>query len=207
MMPGYDNPCNSEEAVNSLVLSAQNGDSDSVRILMEQYEQFARSQTRSYFLPGGDREDLEQEALLGLYKAILSFDVNHGASFISFARLCVVRQIITAVKGATRKKNDILNSSASFDAELFDSDVTLLEILPSTMSNPEKELTEKEEYSLLWDKVIKKLSRLEKEVFYLRGLGLKYSDIAQRLGRSEKAIDNAVHRIRIKSKKLIDNDP
>jgi RNA polymerase sporulation-specific sigma factor len=189
-----------------LVFSSQNGDGLATECLMDRYENFVRSKARSYFLIGADREDIVQEGMIGLFKSIRDFRYEKMASFKAFAELCITRQIITAIKTATRQKHIPLNSYISLNKPAYDkdSDRTLIDtICGEPESNPEEIIIDREKLRSMKDKIGKLLSELEWEVLtaYLRGKS--YQEIAKDMGRHVKSIDNALQRIKTKLDKML----
>ena len=170
--------------------------------LMERYKDFVRSKARAYFLMGADSEDVIQEGMIGLYKAVMNYDASKNVSFRSFAELCVVRQIVSAVKQATRKKQQPLNTYVSLNRTLRDDEekeITMIELLPAASSyNPEEFYIEKENANGFWKQIDGELSSLEKQVLHLYLSGLDYREIATRLNKPSKSIDNALQRIKKK---------
>jgi RNA polymerase sporulation-specific sigma factor len=183
-----------------LVARSREGDDRALVELLERYRGFARSKARSYFLVGGDREDIVQEGMIGLYKAVRDYADGHGASFRSFAELCITRQILTAIKTATRQKHTPLNSYVSFDRPHEDDpDRTVGDSLAvETAADPLEMLVEDDELRQLQHTFDEVLSGLETEVLQLYVEGRSYQEIAQRLGRRVKSIDNALQRIKRK---------
>lgn len=183
-----------------LIAKAQEKDEAAIAEILRRYSKLAKSISHLYFIPGGEREDLEQEALIGLHEAIQSFNPQYNTSFAAFAKLCIKRELITAVKTANRKKHEILNKSSSIDDKGNSSERrSLLELLPTANNNPEEIFLHSEKETHMLDSLYERFSPLEKAVFEKRMEGLSYADIAQELGRSAKAVDNAVHRIRLKA--------
>jgi RNA polymerase sporulation-specific sigma factor len=183
-----------------LVARSRAGDDRALVELLERYRGFARSKARSYFLVGGDREDIVQEGMIGLYKAVRDYAEGHGASFRSFAELCITRQILTAIKTATRQKHTPLNSYVSFDRPHEDDpDRTIGDSLAvETAADPLEMLVEDDDLRQLQHAFDEVLSGLETEVLQLYVEGRSYQEIAQRLGRRVKSIDNALQRIKRK---------
>lgn len=159
-----------------------------------------RKKTRGYFIFGADKEDVIQEGMVGLYKAIRDYRPEKEASFISFAELCINRQIISAIKAASRQKHIPLNTSISIDRPVTndDDDYTYLDFLSKTGGNPEDEVIGKENFKILEREILKNLSKMEQEVlsYYLRGRS--YTQIAVLMNKDEKSIDNALQRIKKK---------
>ncbi len=168
--------------------------------LIKKYINFVRFKTRSYFLIGAEREDIIQEGLIGLYKAVRDFQDNKFSSFRSFAELCITRQIITAVKTSTRQKHIPLNSYTSLNKQIYDdSDRTLLDILSEIyVSDPEELIMKNEEFSIIESKLKSILTKLEWQVFISYLSGNSYKEIAIELNRQIKSIDNALQRIKQK---------
>ena len=179
---------------------AQNGDGQALAYLLNKYKNFVRSKARSYFLIGADHEDIVQEGMIGLYKAIRDFQPSRLASFRSFAELCVKRQIITAIKAATRQKHVPLNSYVSLNKPLYDeeSDSTLLDVIEGRVTNPEDLYISQEDLSRIQSQISEVLSDLEKQVLDAFMDGKSYQEIAELLGRHVKSIDNALQRVKRK---------
>lgn len=185
-------------------LSAQ-GDLIATEYILARYKNLVRSRARMYFLAGADKEDLIQEGMIGLFKAIRDFDCDRPASFHGFAELCIKRQIITAVKTATRQKHMPLNSYVSLSNPMYegDSEGVLEEILPGgTESDPEHLFISKENAEFLNERMDELLSSLEKSVlaYYLEGKS--YQEIAELLDKTPKSIDNALQRVKKKMERF-----
>ena len=187
-----------------LAVAAQGGDRQAQQLLIERYRRFARAKGRGYFLVGGDSDDIEQEALIGLYKAIRDYLPERQASFRAFAELCITRQIITAIKTATRQKHQPLNqyvsiagASRSDDSPTNDRVVEdLLDDSPS--SDPADQVVSGERLDSLRAAMGEMLSSLEVDVLRLYVEGKSYQEIGDVLGRHVKSIDNALQRIKRK---------
>ncbi len=183
------------------------GDSLAEEYLLNKYKNFVRSKARSYFLIGADHEDIVQEGMIGLYKAIRDFRQEKLSSFRAFAELCITRQIITAIKTATRQKHIPLNSYVSLNKPLYDeeSDRTLLDVLmEGTTSNPEDMIINQENLGNIHQKINEVLSGLEQEVLAAYLDGKSYQEIAEALGRHVKSIDNALQRVKRKLEKYLE---
>jgi RNA polymerase sporulation-specific sigma factor len=183
------------------------GDSDALEYLINKYKNFVRAKARSYFLIGADREDIVQEGMIGLYKSIRDFRGDKLASFKAFAELCITRQIITAIKTATRQKHIPLNSYVSLDKPIYDedSDRTLLDIICGTrVTDPEELIINQEEYDDIEDKMSELLSDLEQRVLLLYLDGRSYQEIAVDLRRHVKSIDNALQRVKRKLERYLE---
>ena len=185
-----------------LAALAQEGDRDALDALIDRYRRFARAKSRGYFLVGGDSDDIEQEALIGLYKAARDFRPEHQASFRAFAELCITRQIITAIKTATRQKHQPLNQYVSIsgtrggDEPGERSMEDLLLVQPG--SDPADRLLADERLATLREAMGRLLSSLEVDVLRLYVEGKSYQEIGELLGRHVKSIDNALQRIKRK---------
>ncbi len=178
-----------------------NGNSVAEEVLIKRYKNFVLAKSRSYFLVGADREDIVQEGMIGLYKAIRDYRIERLASFRAFAELCITRQIITAIKAATRQKHQPLNSYISLNKPIYDeeSDRTLLDILKgSKLTNPEQLFISKETYELIEDKIYEMLSDLEFDVLQEYLKGKSYQAIAEELDKHVKSVDNALQRVKRK---------
>ena len=185
----------------------QQGDSLAQEYVFNKYKNFVRSKARSYFLIGADHEDIVQEGMIGLYKAIRDYRPDKLSSFRAFAELCITRQIITAIKTATRQKHIPLNSYVSLNKPLYDeeSDRTLLDvIIEGRASNPEELIIGQEDLSSIHAKIDEVLSSLEQEVLRSYLDGKSYQEIADNLGRHVKSIDNALQRVTRKLEKYLE---
>ena len=193
-----------------IAMLAQAGDEDASEYLLNKYKNFVRSKARSYFLVGADHEDIVQEGMIGLFKAVRDFRPDKLASFRAFAELCVTRQIITAIKTATRQKHIPLNSYVSLNRPIYDeeSDRTLMDVLSEVqMAGPEELLISREDYSSVENRISEVLSDLEMEVLNSYLEGKSYQEIAEDLGRHVKSIDNALQRVKRKLEKSLDLKP
>ena len=190
-----------------IVQAVHDNDSEALEYLINKYRNFVRAKARSYFLIGADREDIIQEGMIGLYKAIRDFRGDKLASFKAFAELCITRQIITAIKTATRQKHIPLNSYVSLDKPIYDeeSDRTLMDVIcGSQVSDPEELVINQEEFIGLEDKMSEILSDLERKVLMLYLDGRSYQEIAVDLNRHVKSIDNALQRVKRKLEKYLE---
>ncbi len=177
--------------------------------LLDKYKNFVRAKARSYFLIGADHEDIVQEGMIGLYKAIRDYRPEKLSSFRAFAELCITRQIITAIKTATRQKHIPLNSYISLNKPLYDeeSDRTLLDvIMEGRVSNPEEIIINREDLVGIHSKINDVLSGLEQDVLNAYLDGKSYQEIANTLGRHVKSIDNALQRVKRKLEKYLDEN-
>ena len=185
-----------------IALQAQEADGAALEYLLNKYKNFVRSRARSYFLIGADHEDIVQEGMIGLYKAIRDFRTDKLASFRAFAELCITRQIITAIKSATRKKHIPLNTYVSLSRPVYedgDGERTLIDVLETTrISDPEEALIGRESYEAVARDIENALSKLEREALSLYLQGLSYQQIAAAMGRSTKCVDNAIQRVKKK---------
>ena len=190
------------------VMLAQSGDGDALVYLLKKYKNFVRSKARSYFLIGADHEDIVQEGMIGLYKSIRDFQPDRLASFRSFAELCIKRQIITAIKAATRQKHMPLNSYVSLNKPLYDeeSDRTLLDVIEGRVTNPEDLFISQEELNGIQNQIDQLLSDLERQVLDAFMDGKSYQEIAELLGRHVKSIDNALQRVKRKLFKFLEEN-
>lgn len=189
-----------------LVEQVQQGDGQALNQLILKYKGFVRGKARTYFLIGADREDIIQEGMIGLYKAIRDYRPDKLSSFKMFAELCVTRQIITAIKTATRQKHIPLNSYVSLDKPIYDeeSDRTLIDIIAEDeLGDPEKLLINREKNGDMEIKMREVLSELEQEVLNLYLDGCSYQEISLKLNRHVKSIDNALQRVKKKVRTLL----
>ncbi|MFB6804995.1 RNA polymerase sporulation sigma factor SigH [Peribacillus butanolivorans] len=184
-----------------LVKMVHSGDSESLAFLINKYQNFVRAKTTPYFLIGADKEDLVQEGMIGLYKAIRDFREDRMTSFKAFAELCITRQIITAIKTATRQKHAPLNSYVSLDKPLYDeeSNYTLMDMISGEkITNPEAIIINKEKADDIELKISELLSDLERRVLALYMDGQSYVEISEELNTHVKSIDNALQRVKRK---------
>lgn len=185
-----------------LVDMARSGDEHAEEFLLKKYKDFVRSKARAYFLVGGDSDDLIQEGMIGLYNAISHYDDSKASSFMTYAAICINNKLISAVSADNRKKNAPLNGYVSIYSMITDDageEASLSDVLPDMDNvNPEDIILNEEQERLAANRLFRSLSRLEEEVlsYYMEGLG--YAEIAARIGRPEKSVDNAIQRIRTK---------
>lgn len=187
---------------------AQQGDQFAVEFLVDKYKNFVRAKARSYFLIGADKEDIIQEGMIGLFKAIRDYKLDKLTSFRAFAELCITRQIITAIKTATRQKHIPLNSYVSLNKPIYDeeSDRTLIDILSTArITNPEDIIISREEFVFIEKKMGEILSSLEWKVLMAYLEGKSYQEIAVDLKRHVKSIDNALQRVKRKLEKYLED--
>ncbi|MDO4739268.1 MAG: RNA polymerase sporulation sigma factor SigH [Eubacteriales bacterium] len=191
----------------AIVRLGQSGDDEAVEYLLEKYKYFVRSKARGYFLIGADHEDIVQEGMIGLYKAVRDYKEERLSSFRAFAELCITRQIITAIKMATRQKHIPLNSYVSLNRPVYDedSDRTLLDtIAKAEQTNPEELFIGREDMRVIEERLGKVLSPLEKQVLMLYMEGRSYQQISEQIGRHAKCIDNALQRVKRKVTKYLE---
>ena len=189
-----------------IVDMAQNGDRVALEFLLSKYKNFVRSKARSYFLIGADHEDIVQEGMIGLFKSIRDYQLERLSSFRAFAELCITRQIITAIKTATRQKHLPLNSYVSLNKPIYDeeSDRTLMDVIvEGHAQNPEELIIGREDILSIRDQVDTVLSSLEQDVLSAYLDGKSYQEIADKLGRHVKSIDNALQRVKRKLEKYL----
>lgn len=198
----YEN--SSDEA---LIESYRQGDEKAIEVLLVRYKHLVRKKARAMFLTGGDRDDLIQEGMIGLFEAVNAYSSNKEASFSTFAGICIKRQISTAVSASNRKKNSPLNNYVPFDmpTKLEDgSDFMLLDVLcPGAEQNPENLFIDEEYTEYIKKELATRLSSYEKQVFDLYMDGMDYLEISDILGKSPKSIDNALQRIRNKVRQIL----
>ncbi|WMJ18392.1 RNA polymerase sporulation sigma factor SigH [Geobacillus proteiniphilus] len=190
-----------------LVALVHEGDGEALDFLIHKYQNFVRAKARSYFLVGADREDIVQEGMIGLYKAVRDFKGDKLSSFKAFAELCITRQMITAIKTATRQKHIPLNSYVSLDKPIYDdeSDRTLMDVLSGTqVTDPEQLIVNREEVDDIELKMAELLSDLERKVLALYLDGRSYQEISEELNRHVKSIDNALQRVKRKLEKYLE---
>lgn len=190
-----------------VVLIAQNGDEDALDYILHKFRPHVAHKANSYFLAGADKDDIIQEGMIGLFKAVRDYKTGKDSAFRSFAELCITRQIISAVKSASRLKHSPLNSYISLDKPLQDDDYdsTLMDIIAAgSQSNPEDIVIGKEKMAQVEVKMSEVLSRFECEVLSLYLTGKSYGEISAILKKDSKAVDNALQRIKKKFEKFSD---
>lgn len=189
-----------------VVIEAQKKNVRAQEYLINKYKNFVKAKAKSYFLIGADKEDIYQEGMIGLYKAIRDFKADRLSSFRAFAEICVTRQIITAIKTATRQKHIPLNTYISLNKPIYDeeSDRTLLDVLSGAkITDPEELVISKEEVISIQNEIGEVLSELEMEVLMSYLDGKSYQEIACDLDRHAKSIDNALQRVKRKLEKCL----
>lgn len=190
-----------------LVELVHNGNGEALDFVIHKYRNFVRAKARSYFLIGADKEDIVQEGMIGLYKAVRDYKGDKLSTFRAFAELCITRQIITAIKTATRQKHIPLNSYVSLDKPIYDeeSDRTLMDVLTGTKaSDPQELIINREQFSSIEGKVNELLSDLERRVLALYLDGRSYQEISEQLNRHVKSIDNALQRVKRKLERYLE---
>jgi RNA polymerase sporulation-specific sigma factor len=195
--------CKDEEVVEF----ARAGDEFALEYMIDKYRNFVRAKARSYFLIGADRDDIIQEGMIGLYKAIRDFRADRLASFRAFAELCITRQIITAIKTATRQKHIPLNSYISLNKPIYDeeSDRTLMDVISgSKVTDPEELVISREEFIDIESNLEEFLSELEWNVLMSYLEGKSYQEIADDLCRHVKSVDNALQRVKRKLERYLE---
>jgi RNA polymerase sporulation-specific sigma factor len=199
--------CSDEE----LIVRLRDGESAITDYIMEKYKNLVRSKAKSMYILGADQEDLIQEGMIGLFKAVRDYDTGRDASFFTFADLCVSRQMYTAIQAAGRQKHAPLNTYISLYASAFESDSLdkgeegelINSVISQSERNPEEVLIDRENVELLERTIDKELSSFEKQVLDLYLTGMKYTQIAKVLGRDDKSTDNALQRIKNKIRRQL----
>ncbi len=197
-----------QESDEVLIDRLRDGENTIVDYIMVKYKNLVRSKAKSMYILGADTEDLIQEGMIGLFKAVRDYDCGRDASFYTFAELCISRQMYTAVQASQRKKHWPLNSYISLSGENKepDKDSELISVLSAGQNNdPESIFLNKERTEYLESRIEKELSDFEKQVLDLYLTGMTYSQIAKVLGRDEKSTDNALQRVKAKIKKILKN--
>lgn len=192
-----------------LVAKIKEGDKSAQNTLFERYKDIVNLKANKFFIIGAEREDMAQEGLIGLYKAIKSFDNTKQNSFKTFANLCIERQLISAIKSSNRQKHIPLNSSFSLNLSAYEDgdDTEVLEILDTkTAEDPLETITKKEYFEYVENKIDESLSSFEKQVLNRYIQGESYNDIASRLDTPIKSVDNAIQRIRKKAGKFLESE-
>ena len=190
-----------------IVSNARDGSMEALEYLIKKYKNFVRAKARTYFLIGADKEDIIQEGMIGLFKAIRDYKSDKLSSFRAFAELCITRQIITAIKTATRQKHIPLNSYISLNKPIYDeeSDRTLLDVISCTrISDPEDLMIAREELTNIEAKIGEILSELEWTVLMSYLQGKSYQEMSADLDRHVKSIDNALQRVKRKLEKYLE---
>jgi len=190
-----------------LVDRVHKGDSEALDYLIHKYRNFVRAKARTYFLIGADKEDIVQEGMIGLFKAIRDYREDKLTSFKAFAELCITRQIITAIKTATRQKHIPLNAYVSLDKPIYDeeSDRTLMDVITGVkVMDPEELFINQEEFDYIELKMSELLSDLERKVLSLYLDGQSYQEISEELNRRVKSIDNALQRVKRKLERYLE---
>lgn len=191
-----------------LLMLIKQGDTYALECLLYKYKYLVMSKAQTYFLIGGDQEDVIQEGMIGLYKAIVDFDKDKLASFRGFATLCITRQIITAIKTATRQKHIPLNTYISLDKPVYGDETnhTLLDIIAEPrVTDPQTILVHQDRFFYIQDKLSEQLSRFERSVLRLYLEGYSYQEISEDLNRHIKSVDNALQRMKRKLELLLTN--
>ncbi|HIW83692.1 MAG TPA: sigma-70 family RNA polymerase sigma factor [Candidatus Dorea gallistercoris] len=187
-----------------LIGKLRGGDKKIMDYIMEKYKNLVRKEANAMYLLGGENDDLIQEGMIGLFKAVQDYDPKQGASFYSFARLCITRQLYSAVEASKRKKHGPLNSYVSLYDKNEEKEALIETVEAEQESNPEEILVSREYARLLESELEEQLSALESRVLYLHLLGTDYKTIARLLDRSPKTIDNALQRIKGKTEKILE---
>lgn len=191
-----------------IVKLAKTGDRKALESLIQKYKKFVKNKAKAYFLIGADREDIIQEGMIGLFKAIRDFNEDKQATFKAFAEMCIKRQIITAIKSATRQKHIPLNSYVSLSKPIYEenSERTLMDMLTSEkVTDPETITVFKEELDYIESKVADSLSNLEWRVLKEYLMGKSYQEIAEDMKKPIKSIDNALQRVKRKLEVYVEN--
>ncbi|MDD6217571.1 MAG: sigma-70 family RNA polymerase sigma factor [Roseburia sp.] len=184
-----------------LIRKLREGDSKIMDFILDKYKPLVRKKSNAMYLIGGDTDDLIQEGMIGLFKAIRDYDESKEASFYHFAELCINRQIYSAIEASNRKKHAPLNSYISFYSESNEDGVAVEDLLGADfLSNPEEVVIAQESQEILLQKLRAKLSKFEQNVLDDYLSGMNYQQIAEKMGKSPKAIDNALQRIKGKMK-------
>ncbi|MDD3395119.1 MAG: RNA polymerase sporulation sigma factor SigH [Anaerotignum sp.] len=192
-----------------LVSMSQQGNTQAEEHLMDKYKPLVKARSRAYFLIGADSEDIIQEGMIGLYKAVRDYNMERNASFCGFAELCVNRQMITAIKAATRHKHQPLNSYISLNKPIFDDDSeqTYIDLLQEgELLNPEALFIGQENKDYIETQMVKNLSGFETKVLDLYLQGRSYFEIAKSLKKNEKSIDNALQRVKKKLERFLEQN-
>lgn len=194
----------SQKKDEELIDLLRDGETEIMEYLMDKYKNLVRSKAGSMYILGADKDDLIQEGMIGLFKAVRDYDLGRDASFYTFADLCISRQMYTAVQSAGRQKHIPLNSYVSLQSETDGDNASLMDAVQiPEQKNPEALFLDKERVEYLEKRIDEELSDFEKQVLDLYITGMSYSQIAKVLGREEKATDNALQRLKNKIKKML----
>lgn len=199
-MQRYENISDEE-----LISRLRDGEEDIIDYIIEKYKGLVKQKAKSMYLLGADHDDLLQEGMIGLYKAVRDYDFGRDASFFTFAELCITRQLYTAVQASQRKKHSFLNGYVSLyekQGEQDENQPELLQVLSSDTKDPEELTIDRENLEQFEQAIEQEMSTFEKQVMELILIGMKYTEIARVLGKTDKAIDNAIQRIRTKVKRI-----
>lgn len=197
-----------ENMTDEELLEISNNDKKALDCLLERYNNVVNMKANKFFMIGAEREDMVQEGMIGLYKAVKSFDLEKQNSFKTFANLCIERQLITAVKNSNRQKHLPLNSSLSLNATAYEEndETTVMEVLDTNVvDDPSEIIANKEYYNYIETKIDESLSNFERQVLNEYKEGKSYATIAQELHTKVKSVDTAIQRIRKKAIKIRDN--
>lgn len=199
-MQRYENISDEE-----LISRLRDGEEDIIDYIIEKYKGLVKQKAKSMYLLGADHDDLLQEGMIGLYKAVRDYDFGRDASFFTFAELCITRQLYTAVQASQRKKHSFLNGYVSLyekQGEQDENQPELLQVLRSDMKDPEEITIDRENLEQFEQAIEQEMSTFEKQVMELLLIGMSYTEIARVLGKTDKAIDNAIQRIKTKVKRI-----
>ena len=191
-----------------LIENIKNDDHIALQCLMEIYNDIVNIKANKFFMVGAEKEDIIQEGMIGLYKAVKSYDIEKQNSFKTFANMCIERQLITAVKNSNRQKHIPLNSSVSLNAAAYDDneDVDKIDVLDiKALDDPSEIIAEREYFESMENKIKEALSEFELQVLHEYEKGKSYADIAIKLNAKVKSVDTAIQRIRKKANKIRDN--
>lgn len=197
-MAGYE-----QKTDEQLIRMLRKGDTAITDYIMEKYKNLVRKEANAMYLLGGENDDLIQEGMIGLFKAVQNYDLAQETSFYNFARLCITRQMYSAIEASKRKKHSPLNSYISLYEKTGEREPLIDTMEAAKESNPEELLVGREYVELLQNKLMENLSDLENRVLYLHLLGTDYKTIARLLDKSPKTVDNALQRIKSKMEKIL----
>ena len=189
-----------------LIRRLREGDKSIIDYIMEKYKNLVRKEANAMYLLGGENDDLIQEGMIGLFKAVQDYNVEQDASFFSFAKLCITRQMYSAIEASKRKKHSPLNSYISLYEKGEDQSSLIDTMEAQEETNPEELFVSKEYAELIESRLEESLSDLENRVLYLHLLGTDYRTIAKLLDKSPKTIDNALQRIKGKTEKILESE-
>ena len=200
-MSGYEKMTDEQ-----LIRELRDGDKAIIDYIMEKYKNLVRKEANTMYLLGGENDDLIQEGMIGLFKAVQDYEIDQKSSFYSFAYLCIRRQIYSAIEASRRKKHSPLNSYISLYEKNEEKEALIETVEAGVENNPEALFVSREYAEILENRLQESLSDLENRVLYLHLRGTDYKTIARLLDKSPKTVDNALQRIKSKTEKILEQE-